>query len=114
MFHDVLATWVCTDVVSGHPKTDFLIRMGIDKDVNAAVYFPNQCKHNWCRIALKTLIDAYNKLFDLNILTKIRLNITASDETSTIERKMLSREKWLSMVLIMHTSGRGRSFSQTI
>ena len=101
-FHDYWATWVRTDIVQKRPRTSFLIRLGIEKDVNALTFFSNQCRSETGKTMLKFLINSYNKFFDWGILKPYRINITESDTSSSMGPHMLSLKKWNALVWKMH------------
>ncbi len=108
-FYDVWETWVRTDIVGGEPKTSFLVRLGIIKDKNAGPFFSRQRKG----IKGKTIMffaAAYNKMYDIGLLHPYRLNITEMDETSSMSRVRISREKWSDMSKRVHLQGKGKTF----
>lgn len=60
---------------------------------------------------MKTIIAVYNKLFDWGVFKPIRLNITESDDTSSVGRKRITRTAWSAMVEKRHQKGFGKTFS---
>lgn len=109
-FHDFWEVWVRTDIVNGKPFTSFLIRLGLIKDSNAEGFFSNQCSNGFCKTVMKSLLDIYNKMFDLGIFRPIRLNITEIDDTSTVSRERLGLKEWNEMVWKIHQKEKGISF----
>jgi len=110
-FHDKWETWVRTDIFEGRPLTSFLVRLGVIRDENAEVFFSNQCESAICRVVMKSIVVAYNKMFDWGAFKGFRLNITESDETSSVSGEMLQKEKWSATVERTHARGRGLTFS---
>ncbi|KXB09473.1 hypothetical protein AKJ60_00120 [candidate division MSBL1 archaeon SCGC-AAA385M11] len=110
-FFDVWQTWVRTDIVNGKPLTSFLVRLGVVKDENAAQFFGSQSKSDLVRWSLQSAVGLLNKLFDWGVLKTYRLNITEMDQTTSVGRKRISREKWSRMVYELHRQGKGRTFS---
>ena len=109
-FWDDWETWVRTDIVQGRPLTSFLIRLGIVKDTNAVTFFGSQCESTICRALMRSLIAAGNAMFDWGILKPFRLNITESDETSSVSRTRLRKDAWEAMVWEMHLRGQGITY----
>lgn len=109
-FHDYWEVWVRTDVVGGIPLTSFLIRLGLIKDTNAENFFSSQCDSNICKSTLKIIVSVYNKMFDWGVFKPIRLNITESDETSSISRKRITVAEWNELVEKMHQQETGKTF----
>lgn len=99
---DLWEVWVRTDIVEGRPLTSFLVRLGMIKDTQAATFFSSQCTSEICRSSLRWTLNIYNKMFDWGIFKPIRLNITESDETSSICRKRISLNEWHQMVRQLH------------
>ena len=99
---DVWATRVRTDMVQGRPKTAFLIRLGIEKDANALKFFGEQRDSATQKTIIGFLINTYNRLFDWGLLKPYRINITESDQSSSMGSHMLSNEKWDELVSRMH------------
>jgi hypothetical protein len=109
-FHDLWEVWVRTDIVNGRPLTSYLIRLGLIKDTNAVSFFSNQCSTSFCKTVMKSLLGLYNKMFDWGIFKPIRLNITESDDTSTVSRERLDLKEWNKMIGKIHEEERGISF----
>jgi hypothetical protein len=108
--HDLWEVWVRTDIVEGRPLTSFLVRLGLIKDTQAETFFSGQCTSEICRSLLRSALNIYNKMFDWGIFKPIRLNITESDETSSICRKRISLNEWHQMVHQLHKQKKGVGF----
>lgn len=112
-FSDDWVTWVRTDIVDSRPQTSFLIRLGLIGDHRSGRFFGSQCDTIVCNISMKTLGMANHAAFDLGLLKPFRLNITESDDTSSISRKRLRVSGWKKMVEQRHQTGLGISFSDS-
>lgn len=110
-FHDYWEVWVRTDVIEDRPLTSFLVRLGLIKDQNAERFFSDQCTTSICRSMMKSLLSLYNKMFDWGIFKPIRLNITESDETSSVSRKRTALSEWNKAVQKFHSQGYGKTFT---
>lgn len=110
-FHDYWEVWVRTDVIEDKPLTSFLVRLGLIKDKNAERFFSDQCTTGICRSMMKSLLFLYNKMFDWGIFKPIRLNITESDETSSVSRKRTTLSQWNKAVQKFHSQGYGKTFT---
>lgn len=110
-FHDYWEVWVRTDVIEDKPLTSFLVRLGLKKDKNAERFFSDQCTTRICRSTMRSLLSLYNKMFDWGIFKPIRLNITESDETSSVSRKRTTLSQWNKAVQKFHSKGYGKTFT---
>jgi hypothetical protein len=116
-FYDIWETYIRTDIVNGRPLTSFMIRLGFVPDRNAEAFFSKQMNKTHGKTsadAVKTFLSFGNWLFDIGVLSFVRLNITESDETSSITGKRYGTkiENWERQVKTLHQSGKGTSFSK--
>jgi hypothetical protein len=111
-FSDFWEVWVRTDIVNGKPLTSYLIRLGLIKDTNAEGFFSNQCSNHFFKTVLESILGIYNKMFDWGIFKPVRLNITETDDTSTVSRERLDLKEWNEMVGNIHKEGKGTSFTK--
>lgn len=112
-FHDYWEVWVRTDIIDGQPMTSFLVRLGLIKDTNAENFFRNQCESGVGKFAMKSIVSIYNRMFDLGIFKPIRLNITETDETSSISRNRITISEWNDRVWKTHSQGHGNAFQSS-
>jgi hypothetical protein len=109
-FHDYWQVWVRTDIVNGRPLTSFLIRLGLIKDTNAETFFSNQCRSEVAASAMRAGLSLYNNMFDWGVFKPIRLNITESDQTSSVSRARIKQHEWSEAVRKRHQQGVGVGF----
>lgn len=109
-FHDYWQVWVRTDIVNDRPLTSFLVRLGLVKDTNAEIFFSNQCRSEVVASAMRAGLSLYNNMFDWGVFKPIRLNITESDQTSSVSRVRIKRHEWSEAVRKRHQQGVGVGF----
>jgi len=109
-FHDYWQVWVRTDIVDGRPLTSFLIRLGLIKDTNAETFFSKQCGSRLVASAMRAGLSLYNSMFDWGVFKPIRLNITESDQTSSVSRARIKQQEWSEAVRKQHLQGVGVAF----
>ncbi len=109
-FHDYWQVWVRTDIVDGRPLTSFLVRLGLIKDTNAETFFSNQCGSQFAASAMRAGLSLYNSMFDWGVFKPIRLNITESDQTSSVSRTRIKQQEWSEAVRKKHQQGIGAAF----
>jgi hypothetical protein len=109
-FHDYWQVWVRTDIVNGRPLTSFLIRLGLIKDINAETFFSKQCGSQLAASAMRAGLSLYNSMFDWGVFKPIRLNITESDQTSSVSRARIKQQEWSEAVRKQHQQGIGVAF----
>jgi hypothetical protein len=113
-FHDYWQVWVRTDIVDGRPLTSFLVRLGLIKDTNAETFFSKQCGSQLAASAMRAGLSLYNKMFDWGIFKPIRLNITESNQTSSVSRARIKQQEWSEAVRKQHQQGIGVAFVNLI
>lgn len=109
-FHDYWQVWVRTDIVDGRPLTSFLVRLGLIKDTNAETFFSKQCSSRLVASAMRVGLSLYNSMFDWGVFKPIRLNITESDQTSSVSRARIKQQEWSEAVRKQHQQGVGIAF----
>ncbi|MCP3931732.1 MAG: hypothetical protein GY705_21865 [Bacteroidetes bacterium] len=113
-FHDYWQVWVRTDIVNGRPLTSFLVRLGLIKDTNAETFFSNQCRSEVAASAMRAGLSLYNNMFDWGVFKPIRLNITESDQSSSVSRVRIKQHEWSEEVRKQHQQGVGVGFVNLI
>lgn len=109
-FHDYWQVWIRTDMVDGRPLTSFLVRLGLIKDTNAETFFSKQCGSQLAASAMRTGLSLYNSMFDWGVFKPIRLNITESNQTSSVSRARIKQQEWSEAVRKQHQQGVGVAF----
>jgi hypothetical protein len=109
-FHDYWQVWVRTDIIKGRPLTSFLVRLGLVKDTNAETFFSNQCRSEIATSAMRAGLSLYNNLFNWGVFKPIRLNITESDQTSSVSRVKITQHEWSEAARKRHQQGVGVGF----
>jgi hypothetical protein len=113
-FHDYWQVWVRTDIVDGRPLSSFLVRLGLIKDTSAETFFSNQCRSECTASAMRAVLSLYNKMYDWGVFKPIRLNITESDQTSSVSRNRIKQQEWSEAVRQQHQQGVGIGFINLI
>jgi hypothetical protein len=113
-FHDYWQVWVRTDIVDGRPLSSFLVRLGLIKDTSAETFFSNQCRSEITASAMRAALSLYNKMFDWGVFKPIRLNITESDQSSSVSRNRIKQAEWSKAVRRQHQKGVGVGFVNLI
>jgi hypothetical protein len=114
-FHDVFAVRVRTDVIDERAYTSFLARPGVVFDSNAAPFFSRQCQTATCTAFIDRLVGTGHWLLRHGVLTPFRLNVTETDETSSVSpgRDPVSTQEWSRQSRKLHEKRIGRSFLDT-